>query len=484
METMADELPVWTYWEGPCPDYIKMSVESIQRWCNARVLNRQDFDKLWQEDRDLPIDSLYVAQRADFIRVYLLLHYGGAWIDADCIVLKSIAPHAAHLGTYDLVAYREPQGTITNNFLIATAHSPIMHCYYEGVVSHLRERRPISWLEIGSVPLTAAIQRYPGAAQLLSSETIMPISWTESRRFLDQVPPEALNQAAEGRGTVHDPCATCYMLSNHSMPQAVKAMSRTEILSGATFLAYLFRLALFGTGVESIAPNYRYWRTPGTDWAAEYARRKTRHPYYHIQEMMITDHVAHHAPCRVLEWGCGAGRHLCNLCQVQGVEVYGFDQSQAMIDSGLQWASREWRTTHVIAGSPTGTLPYEDKSFEIVFSCEALLHTRPDDLHHRLRELVRVCRGHILHLEVPPSWSGYSPSCHGCWGHDFMAAYKDLGYECEVLPSGFTRQVPYRVCLQPESLRWTWNPAMLSIYQRLEADLEQGFADAGVPAMA
>lgn len=478
------EPAVWTYWEGPCPDYIKMGLESIQRWCNARLLDRGGFDELWQEDRDLAIDSLYVAQRADFIRVYLLLHYGGAWIDADCIVLKSIAPLAGHLASHDLVAYKEPQGSITNNFLIAKARSPIMHTYYAGVVSHLRQRRPISWSEIGSVPLTAAIQKYARAAQVLSSETIMPISWAESRRFLDEVPQEALDHAVRGDGTLHDPRATCYMLSNHSMPEVVKAMSRTEILSSRTFLSYLFRLALSGAALETIAPNYRYWRQPGTNWVVEYARRKARHPYYHIQEMMITDHVVHHAPCRVLEWGCGTGRHLYNLRQIPGVEVYGFDQSEAMVGSGLQWASADWRASHVVTGSPTGALPFDDKSFDIVFSCEALLHTRPDDLRNRLRELVRVCRGHILHFEVPPSWSGYSPSCDGCWGHDFMAAYKDLGYECELLPAGFTRQVPYRVSLQPQSVRWTWNPAMLSIYRRLEADLEQGFADAGVPAMA
>src|SRR5271157_214569 len=481
---MLHEPRVWTYWEGPCPDYIQMGLESIQRWCNARVLDRQGFDELWREDRDLPIDTLYVAQRADFIRVYLLLHYGGAWIDADCVVLKSIAPLAAPLATCDLVAYREPQGTITNNFLIANAQSAIMRSYYAAVVSHLREQRPISWLAIGSVPLTAAIQKYPMAAQLLPSETIMPISWTESRRFLEQVPQNALDDALHGNGTLHNPRATCYMLSNHSMPEVVKTMSRTEILTSTTFLNYLFRLALAGVAFETIAPHYRYWRQAGTNWAAEYARRKTRHPYYHIQEMMITDHVAHHAPCRVLEWGCGTGRHLYNLSQLHDVEVYGFDQSETMIDSGLHWAPSDWRASHVVTGSPTDELPYADGSFDIVFTCEALLHTRPDDLRGRLSELLRVCRGHILHLEVPTTWTGYSPSCDGCWGHDFKKAYSEMGYECELPPPGFTRQVPYLVRLNPQSVRWTWDPAMLAIYRRLDANLEQGFADAGVPAMA
>ena len=100
---MIGELTAWTYWEGPCPEYIKLCIESIRRWCNVRVLDRTGFDELWSEDRDVPIDDLYVAHRADFIRIYLLHHYGGAWIDADCIMPRldsnpsRFIPHYASL---------------------------------------------------------------------------------------------------------------------------------------------------------------------------------------------------------------------------------------------------------------------------------------------------------------------------------------------------------------------------------------------------
>ena len=216
-------------------------------------------------------------------------------------------------------------------------------------------------------------------------------------------------------------------------------MSRDEILTRPMFLNYMFRVALSSESVQTMAPNYCYWRQAGIDWGVEYDRRKTRHPYYHIQEMMITDHVAHHAPCRVLEWGCGTGRHLANLSQLPDVEVFGFDQSLTMIQAGLRWASENWRVSHVMIGSPTQhRLPYPDGSFDIVFSCEALLHTHPDDLRSRRSELVRIRRGHILHLESPPSWRRISPSCEGCWGHDYITAYKAIGHECELMTSGIS----------------------------------------------
>src|SRR5258708_10408401 len=199
---------------------------------------------------------------------------------------------------------------------------------------------------------------------------------------------------------------------------------------------------------------------------------------------MIADHIGHHAPCRVSEWGCGTGRHVRNLFQIPGVEAFGFERSETMVNAGLGWAPADWRASHVAIGDPTGRLPYPDGWFDIVFSCEALLHTHPNDLPERLKEIMRVCRGHILHLESPASWTGYSPSCDGCWGHDLMGAYRDMGHECKMLTPGFSHQRPYLVVLDGVSLRWAWNPAMLSLYQQLDTFLEQGFAQAGVPRHA
>ena len=83
--------------------------------------------------------------------------------------------------------------------------------YYDSVVAHLRERPPISWLEIGSVPLTAAINKHTNAAQMMATETIMPISWTESQRFLDPVRSESLEEATRGEAdcTIRAPSAIC-----------------------------------------------------------------------------------------------------------------------------------------------------------------------------------------------------------------------------------------------------------------------------------
>jgi len=164
--------------------------------------------------------------------------------------------------------------------------------------------------------------------------------------------------------------------------------------------------------------------------------------------------------------------------------MFGFDQSASMVTGGMTWTTSEWRAAHVAVGGPTEPLPYPDAHFDVVYTCEALLHTRPEDLPGRLAELVRICRGHILHIEAPPTWQGYSSSCRGCWGHDLITAYRAMGLGCEVGTAACIRQTPYLVIIGQESLRWRPSAAMLALYRRMEQQIEAGFEVAGVTAYA
>ena len=204
----------------------------------------------------------------------------------------------------------------------------------------------------------------------------MPICWSQSGRFLEIVD---IGSEETERAYI-DKRAYCYMLSNHSLPRS--QMCLRQLLAAPTLLGCLLRTALhvLGYKMSTSLPNYLYWQTAGLEWESVYRQRKKRHPYLHIAEMMITDYIMHHAPCQVLEWGCGTGRHLRNLLRLPGVEVFGHDQSDTMLQSGLRWASDSWKAQHVTVGAPTAQLPYADCSFDIVFTCEALLHTRPEDL--------------------------------------------------------------------------------------------------------
>ncbi len=235
---------------------------------------------------------------------------------------------------------------------------------------------------------------------------------------------------------------------------------------------------------DAVASNYQYWREHGGSWADEYDTRKRGQPYYHIQELMLTDYISRCAPGKVLEFGCGPGRHLRNLSKLPGIDAYGFDQSAAMVSGCRRWASAEWVSRHISVGLPTERLPYGDKEFDVVYTAEVLLHVRPEDLLGRLEELLRIARGHIVHLETSPTYPLVDSDHEGCWHHDLVGAYAKLGHVCEVLPSGYICHTPFRVALAEKGPEPAWSPVILSMYRRMERDLVAGINDKDAHAAA
>ncbi|MCK4341965.1 MAG: methyltransferase domain-containing protein [Phycisphaerae bacterium] len=227
---------------------------------------------------------------------------------------------------------------------------------------------------------------------------------------------------------------------------------------------------------QPVAANYRYWQKHGGEWGAEYDQRKRRQIRLHLQEIMIADYLSHHAPAKVLEFGCGVGRHLSYLSKIPDLDVSGYDQSPTMVAQCERWTSRAWIDEHVAVGPPTGRLPYDDDAFDIVFTAEVLIHVRPEDLDGILSELIRVCRGHIFHIENSAHYQ-VNPNAHdGCWKHDLEAAYARLGHNCELLPAGYESQNPWRVVLG-EPPRYEWSPVVLSLYRALDDNLGPLTAD-------
>jgi SAM-dependent methyltransferase len=234
--------------------------------------------------------------------------------------------------------------------------------------------------------------------------------------------------------------------------------------------------------------NYRYWQENGQGWFDEYARRKARIPYFHIQELVITELIARAAPTKVLEYGCGVGRHLRNLVRLPQVEAYGYDQSPTMVAEIARWTRDDFLSHRVTVGPPIGRLPYADGEFDIVFTCEVLVHTRHQDVAGILSELLRVSRGVVFHLEPDPTVDLVTQAHAGCWGHDLAALYRELGVEPIVLPRAFACQLPVLVERAGAGLRQQCSPLsptsmelLLNMERELSAVIEPESQDEGKP---
>lgn len=109
------------------------------------------------------------------------------------------------------------------------------------------------------------------------------------------------------------------------------------------------------------------------------------------------------AGMRVLDAGCGSGRHLCAAFRTPGVDVVGADLNAGDLATAkgfLTLIGRETAGEWIVTRADVRRLPYPDGSFDVVVCSEVLEHLH--DCTGAISELVRVLkRGGDLVVTVP-----------------------------------------------------------------------------------
>ena len=110
-------------------------------------------------------------------------------------------------------------------------------------------------------------------------------------------------------------------------------------------------------------------------------------------------------PCisgrRVLEVACGRGG-FANLLASRGAVVYGVDFSESALQIARERAEHERHGRLFITQADAARLPFGDRSFDTIISCETIEHL-PDPIR-ALQEMARVCRKDGLLLLTTPNY--------------------------------------------------------------------------------
>ena len=110
---------------------------------NVELVDRDSFDTLFVSDRYLDIDKFDFVHRSDFIRAYILTHYGSLYIGVDCIIMRNLLPVFDISRQVEFVGYRDPLVYIGCNFMASSNSSNIMIEFYSRIYSIIQENRPI-----------------------------------------------------------------------------------------------------------------------------------------------------------------------------------------------------------------------------------------------------------------------------------------------------------------------------------------------------
>jgi FkbM family methyltransferase len=228
-------LPVWLYWEGELPDWINECRKTVfAHATNVQLIDPARFDELRDYDRDIELGNLCTAHRADFIRAFLLAKFGGLWVDADCVVMRSLLPLMKFLNEYDFIGYKERGGYVSNNFMGAKQGSEIAIAYYNCVCSILRSGKTLEWLTLGSNALTATINEISIPWYELEVGLIQPICWSEPEAFFE-------TRNDDGHERASNSSSYCYMLSANMTNGFVQQHPSKHLLDENTFFRYLLK---------------------------------------------------------------------------------------------------------------------------------------------------------------------------------------------------------------------------------------------------
>jgi SAM-dependent methyltransferase len=108
-----------------------------------------------------------------------------------------------------------------------------------------------------------------------------------------------------------------------------------------------------------------------------------------------------HSVKRILDLGCGTGRHLVYLSKL-GFQMEGFDSSPHAIALAQKWLDEEDITAAIREHAMERSFPYPDMSFDAVISIQVIHHNILKDILFTISEIERVLKPRgLVFVTVP-----------------------------------------------------------------------------------
>jgi SAM-dependent methyltransferase len=106
-------------------------------------------------------------------------------------------------------------------------------------------------------------------------------------------------------------------------------------------------------------------------------------------------------PARILDLGCGTGRHLVALAE-QGFHMYGFDRSDHGLHLARAWLTRKGFQAGLCVQDFLDPLPCADASFNAILSTQVIHHAVLAKVENAVYEIYRVLKpGGLIFISTP-----------------------------------------------------------------------------------
>lgn len=151
----------------------------------------------------------------------------------------------------------------------------------------------------------------------------------------------------------------------------------------------------------------------------------------------ILSHTKGGEPVSILECGCNIGLNLRALKRITPAALYACEPNARARSVLLQ---DEVLAESRLTDGTLQALPYEDASFDLVFTSGVLIHVHPDQLEAAYREMYRVSSRYVLSIEYfskHPETIRYQGRDDLLFKRDFGGMWLDLYPELKPVANGF-----------------------------------------------
>jgi len=398
--------PVWVYWEGDCPEWIAACRRTIIAHApGVRLLDRDGFERIRDGDRDIDIDRLQVAHRADFIRAFLLARYGGLWLDSDCIATRPLTPLLDLVSVHDFIAHRDRQGFFPNGFMGARPGSAIAGEFYRRICGILRSGQRLGWISLGGEPLTELLKSTDVPWHELECELIQPVCWSRPDVFFAAACRDDHERSFNNR-------AFCYMLSNTEIKKYAARHPELSLMQQDSFFRFLVEkstsAAVREVAADGAAQRGARIRTSDQWSAAKDRYRTTKLAAEHLSFYLSS--IADISPTQVLEVGSELGRWGMLIGDREGnarreggestppIQVHGIQLSP---DIGVDLHRCFCQTVN--QGDIQAPLNAEDRHWDLVVVSDAL-NVWPPDVANQLVARATAIADYVLIWDWCEAW--------------------------------------------------------------------------------
>ncbi len=137
------------------------------------------------------------------------------------------------------------------------------------------------------------------------------------------------------------------------------------------------------------------------DWDKIFAERGRVFTDPHSDMGRVVKLIQENNGSRILDLGCGSGRHVVYLTHL-GFDVYGFDSSSKAISMAQEWLEEESLIAKLSVHKMENPFPYDDNFFDAIISIQVIHHNLMKDIRKTICEIERVLRpGGFLFVTFP-----------------------------------------------------------------------------------